>query len=132
MRGEYRTVLNPAESQREHYPPEDVQQAAQSVLDYFAKRGAKMWAFGAMQSRNWQEPALVPTVTLGDVRRHGAAFRCDVIPRAAVDKLEEVIRTVETRVKHSVECECLDEHADEFIRDTLKSLHEVIGLMAYP
>jgi hypothetical protein len=74
----------------QHVPPEEVQKALALIEDFFASRNVKTWAFGGVQSRSetsLAENALrgpticAPTMTLQDVGRLAAAFRCEVIPR---------------------------------------------------
>lgn len=97
--GERITAISEGEAMREYYPPDDVQEAARKVHEYFAKRGAKSWAFGELQSRNWSPP-LSLTASKEDVQRLATAFGCSLIPSADLAKANDVLLEMEQWVTY--------------------------------
>lgn len=91
---EHSAALNDTETMRQYFPPDDVQEAARKVSDYFKARGAKTWAFGELQSRNWKEEAS-PTMSREAVQRLAAAFRMMVIPTDQMAELQDLVLQME-------------------------------------
>lgn len=63
----------------QHVPPDNVQEAARVVEEYFAKRGEKKWVFGNLQSRE-------DLMTLDSVKMLAAAYFCMLVPQSSQER----------------------------------------------
>jgi hypothetical protein len=62
-----------------HFPPDNVQEAARVIEEYFAKRGEKKWAFGNLQSRE-------DLMTLDSVKLLASAYFCMLVPQSSPER----------------------------------------------